>query len=197
MTYNPFKDILIAGGSDFDNDLKRTVLGKNPKALQEFYKFCAKEFSTENLLCLLAIAEYKKFPSFIKRNFILEYFVDEKAEKAVNISSKARQAVNAELIAEASARRRRNAVNSRAAHVTPSLPVSGQMFSSKLLENDLWTNLADSFSRYSGAYMSTSSKFMGSSYINKRVEEEISKTEKIFLQSMVDVGFYFPLSFLK
>jgi hypothetical protein len=60
-------------------------LKKNANALFEFLRFCAKEFSLENPLFLLAINDYRRNPSEGKYKFIFDKFLVKDAELEVNI----------------------------------------------------------------------------------------------------------------
>lgn len=195
--YKPFSHILIAGRQK--DDVARLMDGNNPRALKEFFKHAANEFSTENILCVMAIKDYEKAPTLEKRSFIIEKFINPSGEKHINVSGADLRRIKTIIESELHQRQRRNAVVQRhGTQYSPSISLSGVLFADRDFLNSLYVNICETYGRFATLYMTERAGFkgFGTSTIHTRVLQRIPPSEENFLRQMSSVGFRFAVNFI-
>ncbi len=127
--WNPFKK-----NSPAKKEENLNVLLSNKGFFQQFYLFCVKEYSTENIECWADVDAYKGSPNMPRAKRIYnQFFASEKSANGVNIPNKARVEIT-----EALNDAKTDGIGDRAT-------------ASTLFDNvmkDVMMNLTDSYSRF-------------------------------------------------
>ena len=161
--------------------------------LEKFYRFLVAKKSVEDFICMIALSDFERYPTKLKRDFIMQHFVDDKNSLYfINISGKnrrsIRQSVKVEDIAsleshtQSSCLSRAIVRNEKTPLLLPQMP---NTFTSTSFKAALRLNISEMLARF---------KNMDDIEIMKSINcpgSEFSVHHDM-IESMVDAGFKVP-----
>lgn len=188
--------IYLKVNQDAKSVVENILDGSNRAIMVDFYRYCCKEFSSENMLSALAISDYKKFPTFAKKNFICTELV---FPNNINVAAKVKKQIKAEidLLNSMEMRTRgvrRNAVIRSAPRLNNLAPLPVNIFDN--FYNAVIANLCETYVRFEAAFGGLSSA--GLRYFNRNVNYKSGIDVKNRIQSnqsilkMQEIGFRVP-----
>lgn len=151
----------------------------NVNLLREFYYYCCSEVSVENLLCFLAIRDYKKEPTFDKASFIQQSFLIRNGQYEVNTNKSKIEAVKLRL------------ENYSSMHMYAKTPAP-DIFDAVLM--DAKVNMVETLGRFQSSYLQ---RRLGAVWLYKvPLEKYIHEIHKhiTFIRSINDAGFKLPIA---
>ena len=161
--------------------------------LERFYRFSVAEKNVGDFMCLVALLDFEKHPTKVKRDFLMRHFINDKGSSYfINISGKnrraIRQSVKIEDLAGAQATARGLCISSamfRTENMPLLRPQMPNTFTSTLFKTALRQNISAFFSQF---------RNMDDMNIIKTIncpDSELSTHQNIIV-NMMDTGFKVP-----
>ena len=178
---------------------------KNYHQLEKFYLYAVSEYSIENILGVVALIDFEREPTKMKRDFIMDNFIVADANYPVNISNLCKKRVEQAVVLEdiknlASVRARRNNRSgaffsnalppqhrSRSLHVPLELPQMRNTFESAALKENLMCNFDDTYKRFT----------IANQKILFCIKDNLFSTHREIISIMQTAGFTIPRFMLK